>query len=427
MGKKCTITIRFEIFIFVGVLSFLAMSPLSADETWTLERAVERAATVSNTIKAVKENVKAHRANLEQVKKWPNPEFEIEGSNKLGKQDGKEDFSLTSFALSQPLPIMRLSSEQARAHEILLQEESYLRYQALKLEYDLAQDYHNLQFIKAIFDIAKKKVSLVEERLESHNEEGGIVRFLPPLEKARLNIIKQNAAYDLEKAEGEYLETVSQIKIKLQMSEAETFDLSELSPDLEVQDLEKLKERQEQHPLIIAFQHSVQASKASVKLAKMQRFEEPEIKVFTEKDFFNDERESFYGTALSIKLPFWDRKSGQIKKEMAETERLGYELKAQQLDLEGNLTRSYQHFHHLKRLEKEYRKGLDEAERFLDLTIKGFSAGESNILSLIDAYETYYDSQLRYLEILKDLWLEYSEIRFAANIVFNNAYLENLK
>ncbi len=425
MGKKCTI--QFKTFILAGVLSCWVTSSIFANEAWTLEKTVERSAALSNTIKAAQENVKVHRANLEQVKKWPNPELEIEGSNKLGKQDGKGDYSLTSFSLSQPLPFMRLPSEQARAYEILLQEESYLRYQALRLEYDLAQDYHNLQFTKAVFDIAKKKVALVEERLESQNKEGGIVRFLPPLEKARLNIIKQNANYDLEKAEGEYLEAVLQMKIKLQMSESETFDLSELTPDLDVQDSAELKGRQEQHPLIVAVQHSVQASKASVKLAKMQRFEEPEIKVFTEKDFFNDQRENFYGTALSIKLPFWDRKTGQIKREIAETERLGYELKTQQLELSGKLTRSYQHFHHLKRLEKEYRKGLEEAEGFLDLTIKGFSVGESNILSLIDAYETYYDSQLRYLEILKDLWLEYSEIRFAANIIVNKTYLEDLK
>ncbi|MBI4310005.1 MAG: TolC family protein, partial [Candidatus Omnitrophica bacterium] len=267
MGKKCSFTIRLRILVFLGGLLFWTISPLYANEPWTLEKSIERAVAVSHTLKAAKENVKVNRANLEQTKKWPNPSFEIEGSNKLGKQDGRDNYSLTSFAVSQPLPIMRLSSEKSYAFEKVLEEESHLKYEALKVEYDLAQNYHNLQFVKAVFDIAKKKLALVEERLESHNKEGGIVRFLPPLEKSRLNIIKQNASFDLETAEGEYLEAISHIKVGLQIGEDEVFELSDLSPDIEVQNLENLQAEQKKHPLIVAFHHSLEAAKASVKSA----------------------------------------------------------------------------------------------------------------------------------------------------------------
>jgi len=50
------------------------------------------------------------------------------------------------------------------------------------------------------------------------------------------------------------------------------------------------------------------------------------------------------------------------------------------------------------------------------LTRKGFKAGELNILTLIDANNTYYEAQERYLELLQEGWLELSEVRLSAGL-----------
>jgi len=50
------------------------------------------------------------------------------------------------------------------------------------------------------------------------------------------------------------------------------------------------------------------------------------------------------------------------------------------------------------------------------LTRKGFDAGELNILTLIDANNTYFDAQERYLELLQEGWLELAEVRKSSGL-----------
>ena len=63
----------------------------------------------------------------------------------------------------------------------------------------------------------------------------------------------------------------------------------------------------------------------------------------------------------------------------------------------------------------EYReKVLGPANQLLDLTQKSYAVGEAEILNLIDANNTYFDSRARYLELLQQAWLEAAELRVAA-------------
>ena len=50
----------------------------------------------------------------------------------------------------------------------------------------------------------------------------------------------------------------------------------------------------------------------------------------------------------------------------------------------------------------------------LDLTRRAFASGEANILGLVDANNTYFDAQARYLETLKDGALAAASLRLAA-------------
>ena len=60
----------------------------------------------------------------------------------------------------------------------------------------------------------------------------------------------------------------------------------------------------------------------------------------------------------------------------------------------------------------------------LELTQKGYSTGEQNGLALVDASNTYFDAQARYLELLRDAWIEAAELRLAAGISLLDSTLE---
>ena len=48
------------------------------------------------------------------------------------------------------------------------------------------------------------------------------------------------------------------------------------------------------------------------------------------------------------------------------------------------------------------------------MTRKAYAAGEVEILALIDANNTYFDANERYLELLQEAWMEAAELRLAA-------------
>jgi len=84
-------------------------------------------------------------------------------------------------------------------------------------------------------------------------------------------------------------------------------------------------------------------------------------------------------------------------------------------DLHINLKRSYTHLHHLVAQAADYReKVLAPAKSMLDLTRKGFSSGELNMLTLVDANNTYFEARLSYLDLLYQAWVELADLRMYA-------------
>ena len=96
-------------------------------------------------------------------------------------------------------------------------------------------------------------------------------------------------------------------------------------------------------------------------------------------------------------------------------------LAAQRRDLESGLRQNHLHLGHLIEQAEHYRtRLLTPARQVLDLTRKGFASGEQNGLALVDASNTYFEAQTRYLELLHEAWLEAAELRMAAGLVLGS-------
>ena len=51
-----------------------------------------------------------------------------------------------------------------------------------------------------------------------------------------------------------------------------------------------------------------------------------------------------------------------------------------------------------------------------ELTRRSFAAGESNVLALVDANNTYFDARARYQELLQECALASADLRLAAGL-----------
>lgn len=394
-------------------------APLSAfgqpQGIWTLEESIRRVVEIAPETRGAEASVDARRGALEQAGAWPNPEIELRVDDKIGKDDGSGGTDFTQFAISQPLPLSgRLGQQQAVASAALEAARADHRYQQVRLETQVAQRYHTLQ-------LATERLHLAEQRLQLADDFQNVGRRrtqageLSDLERLRLDLIREAAQQGLDKAEGAYNESLSRFRAYLGLSVDTVPNLEPLKPFSTIPVLEQLQEGLADHPALLAAKHRTEAAHSAVGLARAERIPDPSLRLFHERDFLNGRRQEVTGIGLGITVPLWDRNSGRIGEARAQVIEAQSEQQALQRDLSSRLQQSYLHLNHLVQQGEHYRtRVFQPAQRVFDLTRKAYASGEVEILSLIDANNTYFDAHERYLELLQEAWLEAADLRVAA-------------
>ena len=397
----------------MGLLLAIACASVQA-QVWTLESSIERATTVAPELRAGESAVAARAGELTQAGAWPNPMVELRADEKLGIDDGRGGYSLNQVSITQPIPLRRLAHQRRAAEAGLESARAGQRHQRLQLETRTAHAFHALQ-------LAAERQRLAEERLNfAEGLRPGadrLVRYLSPLERARLDILRESAHQDVAQAEGKWSEAVAQFRALLALPPDERHTTIALAPVGPPAALSLLHERLASHPALRAVQQTRAASLAAVDVARSQRFADPTISVFREQDNLAGSRQDYTGIMLGVQIPLWNINGGGVARAVAEADKSEALLAAQHRDLESRLRQNHLHLGHLIEQADHYRtRLLVPVRQVLDLTRKGFATGEQNGLALVDASNTYFDAQARYLELLHDAWFEAAELRLAAGI-----------
>jgi cobalt-zinc-cadmium efflux system outer membrane protein len=393
-------------------------APAAEAPVWTLDAAVRQALAVAPEIREAEAEVAAREGTLKQAGAWPNPSIDLRADQKLGIQDGSGGTDLTQVAVTQPLPLTRLAPQRAQAEAQLVAARERLRHARLARETETARAFHALQLAQARLTLAWQRVAFVAG-LESGTGDKGrrIVRYLTPLERARLAILREAAEQEAAFAEGKYSEAAAQFRALLALTPDSAPQVAALVPAEAPAPLEVLLGRLGAHPALGASDHDIEAARAGIDVARAQRFADPTIGVFRERDFLGGEQRDFSGVMLSVQVPLWNTQAGNVARARAETDQAREHRAATHRDLETRLRQGRLHLGHLIEQAERFRERLlGPARRMLDLARRGFATGEQNILALVDAYNTYFDAEIRYHELLQEAWQEAAELRLAAGI-----------
>lgn len=405
--------------IAVFGLIFFCTTPLLAvaqtKDAWTLEDSIQRVVKIAPETRAARAEVDARKGALQQAGAWPNPHIELRVDDKIGKDDGRGGSDFTQFSFSQPLPLTgRLGYQRAVASAELAAARSERRYQHVQLEMQVAQRYHTLQLSADRFGLAKQRLQLADElqRVGRLREQAG---ELSKLERLRLDLIREAAQQILDKTEGETNEALSRFRAYLGLRPEIMPQLTPLTPFGPVPPLQQLQAGLTEHPALQAARRRLNASRSKVDLVRARRIPDPTLRLFSERDFLNGRRQDVTGVGIGISIPLWDRKSGRLSEARAQVVQTQSELQILERDLASRLQQSYLHLNHLIEQGKHYLvRVLDPAQNIFGLTRKAYASGEVEILSLIDANNTYFNARERYLELLQEAHLEAAELRLAA-------------
>lgn len=387
---------------------------------WTLANSVRRVHDIAPELRAAEAEIAAREAELTQADAWPNPTVEIRADDRLGDQAGRTSTGLTQFALSQPLPLRRLVHQRAHAEANLDSARENLRHQRLRLEREVARIFLALQLATAKRQLARERLRLVAESSDTSHKKGAdrLVRYLSPLERQRLAILSEDASQALALAEREQQKALIDFRTLLALPGETPVELAAPLPPAAPAKLDVLVRTLDAHPALAVARKESEAAQAGIAVAESQRYADPTLNLFRERDYFlAGPRRDVTGIGVSVQIPLWNRNNGLVAKAEAEAGRVQSQLTMAQRDARSRLEQAYTQLLRLIDQTEQLRTNLLEPARGVyALTRRGFSAGELNVLALVDASNTYFDARTRYLELQQESALAAAGLRLAAGV-----------
>ena len=411
-------------FISPAFYAFFAIIQLSTAHAtqWTLNSSIARAMSVSPELRQSSAKINARNVDVQTAEMWPDPSIEFKVDNQIGRDEGTGDYGLAEITLSQEIPVSRIKFQKTVAEAQLSAAIHSRSYDTLLLQNRVAKVFYKLQLASANYSLAQDRVKFADKfsKASVSNNNSTVIRYLTPLEKMRLSIIREKAHQTEAATEGELKEILTEFYKLLATDSSESVEVAELLPIKTLPDEQKLISLQNSHPLLSSQQQNLQAATNEIDLARSSSMKDPSISINRLRENFSSGTESVYGIMFNIEIPIHDRKSSAVSKASYNASQQRIELARLKRNLQINLKQSFTHLNHVIEQASEYRKKvLTPATKILNLSKKGFISGELSILSFIDANDTYFESHMQYLDLIYQSWIEIAEINLYSGQVIN--------
>lgn len=406
----------FFLVIFVSLWVSLMSAASAAEPVWTLETSVHRALAVAPELAAAQAAIDARAAAAQELRAWANPRAGVRADNRIGKDDGRGGYDATALTFTQPLARDRAARREA-ATALLGEAAANRAAERLTLEREVAAAFHDLQLRQAQLALGEERLATTRALIAPRSRaRDPLVRVLTPLERLRVQLLVATAEQAVANAEGEQAEALSRLGVRLQKPLAEVRVTAPTAPPT-LPALIDLEARLETHPELAGLAQGEAAARAEVGAARAQRWADPALELYVERDVLAGRRQTVTGVGVEIGLPLWNAGGAAIAQAQAKVARAQALRQARRRDLAADLAKSHTHFSHLRdQAQKFSEQLLTPAKQVLARTRRAFASGETNLIVFIDASNAYFDAHSQYLQLLHDAWLEAADVRAAAGV-----------
>ena len=130
----------------------------------------------------------------------------------------------------------------------------------------------------------------------------------------------------------------------------------------------------------------------------------PNVDLQAAVQYDNATLDTFASVQVGIPFPIYNRNQGNIRRAQAELIAAQNEVQRVQLELRQRLAAVFEQYANARyQVDKYNRDILPAAEASLKLTNSGYKQGEYSYLSLLTAQRTFFQTNLAYLEALREL------------------------
>lgn len=155
-------------------------------------------------------------------------------------------------------------------------------------------------------------------------------------------------------------------------------------------------------PELAAAQSGVNRARVAVDRAYAGRVPNVDLQGSVQHD--NASHYEIANVQVGVPLPLWNRNQGGIRRARAELAGAQGDVQRMELSLQQRLATAYQRYANAKQQVDRYKREiLPDAQSSLDLVTNGYKQGEFGFLTLLTSQRTFFQTNLAYLESLRQL------------------------
>jgi cobalt-zinc-cadmium efflux system outer membrane protein len=344
--------------------------------------------------------VRAMRGQWLQEGLYPNPRIGYEGAeigneNSAGMQGG---FVGQEFVTGGKLRLSR-----AVAAQEIREAEQQFEAERLRVLNNVRVRFYDML-------IAQRAVDLAMELNTIGSQSADTAEKLYNAQQTAFNDVLQariewnNAKIVLQNARNEYMAAWQRLAAAVGVPDltprALEGDVTVERPEIAWQ--EALERILAQSPELGAAQARVDRGRWAVERARAEPI--PNLDLMTTVQYDTASRDPFASVLLGMPLPIWNRNQGGIMRAQGEFAAARAEVPQIELDLTNRLALIYSRYATARYQVEQYTKQiLPDAKASLDVVTKGYQQGAFGFLDLLTSQRTYVQTNIMYLESLRQL------------------------
>lgn len=388
----------------------------SAGERYTLDNLLMVAIEKNPSVAIFRANVEAQKGVVVSSRAYPNPELGIEAGR--GRSlDGPDSGGEYSVSIGQPIerPARRHFREKAAEAGVLSSEkekEGYL----LLLRSDVKKGFYRLLHDKRIVKLAGENAGVMDGLLKAA-EARVKAGEAPEFELVKARVEKLRVDKELKRAEKRVIVSKAALNALLGNTLPEDFDIEgDFSVPEKRFDLQSLlKNAVEKHPSILKARREAEAKGYTIRMEEASVFPGVTLKGFAGRETGRE----WYGVGLSLPIPVWYRKTGEIAAASAEKMKAEAEASRVQAELTNTIIEEYQNYNIAIDQIEVFEKGLlKQAEEALRIAEASYRHGESGLMDYLDAQRVHKQTLLEYNQAFYELEVAAASLERAAGTIF---------
>jgi outer membrane protein, heavy metal efflux system len=375
--------------------------PLSTEPAWTLERLEQLALDQHPGVAQAVAQLESLQGKWWQAGLPPNPSIgyqaaEVGNEGNAGQQGA---FVAQDFIRGGKLQLSR----QVVTQEIAVAEQRLAELQQRVLT-DVRIGFYDVLIAQRQLELARELVRVSDNAVTASRD---LLRIkeIPEIGLKQTEVEAQTARIVERRAENEQKAAWRRLSSVLGRPGWQPQSLEgTLEPaNIDLQFDEQLARLVAESPEVAAAVFDVERSRWALQRACAEVTPDVNAQIVLQHD--NTTRDTVTGIQVGLPLPLWNRNQGGILEAQSQIIAAERNMERVALDLRRRLADAFQTYDDTRfQVEQYSQQILPTARETFDLVTQGYQQGEIGYLDMLTAQRTYFQTNLSYIEALRELW-----------------------